>query len=189
MIHLCQFELPRQMSAAPSPPGFQGESLWKSWHLSQFSPAVLCLQTHCLWTWNQKISLPAELNCSFRCIQCDVEGKMMHTHIWLKMCRGYIRTPSVSPCWVRVINSLKTTDLWIAEIRGHTYKIAWWLFLIPQPQPPKYIWSFLSIFAFIFNFFLLTLKFLIHLSKLFVKNKKPSMLTLIKSQYNTNLFI
>lgn len=42
-----------QISAVFSPPGLQGESWWKSWHLSQFSPAVLCRQTHRPWTYKQ----------------------------------------------------------------------------------------------------------------------------------------
>jgi len=45
------------MLAVFSPPGPQGELWWKSRHLSQLSPAVLCWQTHRPWTWKQKTSL------------------------------------------------------------------------------------------------------------------------------------
>lgn len=58
-----------QMSTVFSPPGLQGESWWKFWHLSQFSPAVLCQQTHWPWTWRteEKKTLPAETSGQIMC--------------------------------------------------------------------------------------------------------------------------
>lgn len=94
------FDLLLQTSAVLPPPGLQGESWWKSSHLSQFSPAVLCRQMHLPWTYKSTMQSFFLMTFCFVClwrVHRDLQKQSSQLQTGFAPCQpGWRRHPA--PC-------------------------------------------------------------------------------------------